>query len=125
MVGILELMLQTGVDLLPALGIDIRLGLIPNTNEILHLIYTTCVMILHLLINRATALETIGPGHTVEPQQITLRTGVDVIVDRAVRLAILGCGVRTGMCAVETNAVRIGLVIVNRTPLDGGMGLIL
>ena len=123
--GILELMLQTGINLLPALGVDIGLGLIPNTNEIFHLIHTTRVMILHLLINRATALETIGPRHTVEPQQITLRTGVDVVVDRAVRLAILRCGIGTSMGAVETDAILVGLVIVDRTPLDRGMGLIL
>lgn len=123
--GVLELMLETGVDLLPALGIDVGLGLIPNTNEILYFVHTTRVMILHLLINRASALETIGPRHTVEPQQITLWTGVDIVVDRAVRLAILGCGIGTCMGAVETDAILVGLVIVDRTPLDRGMGLIL
>ena len=29
------------------------------------------------------------------------------------------------MGAVETDAILVGLVIVDRTPLDGGMGLIL
>ena len=48
MLGVLELMLETGVDLLPALGIDVGFGLIPNTNEILYLVHTTRVMILHL-----------------------------------------------------------------------------
>ena len=112
------MVLEAGVDLLPALVVDVGLGLVPNTDEILNLINTTVVMILHLLINSATALKTIAPWHTVEPQQITLWTGVDIVVNLTIGLAILSSGVRTSMCTVETDTVVIRLVIVNRTPLD-------
>ena len=111
-------MLEAGIDLLPALVVDVGLGLVPNADEVLNLINTAVVMILHLLNDSATALETIAPRHAVEPQQITLRTGVDVVVNLTVWLAILSCGVRTGVCAVETDRVVVGLVIVNRAPLD-------
>ena len=116
--GVLELMLETDVDLLPALGVDVGLGLVPNADEVLNLVDSTSVVILHLLVDCATTLETIAPGNAVEPQQITLGTGVDVVVYLTVWLAILSCGVRTSVCAVETDRVVIGLVIVNRAPLD-------
>ena len=118
LLGVLELMLEAGIDFLPALVVDVGLGLVPNADDILNLVDSTSVVILHLLIYCATTLETICPGNAVEPQQITLGTGVDVIVYLTVWLAILSCGVRTGMCAVETDRVVIGLVIVNRAPLD-------
>ena len=116
--GVLELMLETDVDLLPALGVDVGLGLVPNADEVLNLVDSTSVVILHLLVDCATALETIAPGHTVEPQQITLWTGVDIIVNLTIGLAILGSGVRASMRAVETDTVVVGLVIVNWAPLN-------
>ena len=116
--GVLELVLETDVDLLPALGIDVGLSLVPNADEVLNLVDSTGVVILHLLVNGAATLETICPGNTVEPQQITLLTGVDIIVNLTVGLAILGCSVRASMCAVETDAVVVGLVIVNWAPLN-------
>ena len=115
-------MLEAGIDFLPALVVDVGLGLVPNADEVLNLINTAVVMILHLLNDRAAALKTITPRHAVEPQQITLGTGVDVVVYLTVWLAILSCGVRTSVCAVETDRVVIGLVIVNRAPLDGVAG---
>ena len=118
LLGVLELVLEASIDFLPALVVDVGLGLVPNADEVLNLINTAVVMILHLLNDRAAALKTIAPRHAVEPQQITLGTGVDVVVYLTVWLAILSCGVRTGMCAVETDRVVIGLVIVNRAPLD-------
>ena len=116
--GVLQLMLETDVDLLPALGIDVGLGLVPNADEVLNLVDSTSVVILHLLVDCATTLETVCPGNAVEPQQITLWTGVDIIVNLTVGLAILGSGVRASMCSVETDAVVVGLVIVNRAPLN-------
>ena len=116
--GVLELVLEADVDLLPALGVDVGLGLVPNADEVLNLVDSTSVVILHLLIYGATTLETICPGNTVEPQQITLRTGVDIIVNLTVGLAILCCSVRASMCSVETDTVVVGLVIVNRAPLN-------
>ena len=118
MLGVLELVLEASIDFLPALVVDVGLGLVPNADAILNLINTAVVMILHLLNDRAAALKTIAPRHAVEPQQITLGTGVDVIVNLTIWLAILSCSVRTGMCAVETDRVVVGLVIVNRAPLD-------
>ena len=103
---------------MPALVVDVGLGLVPNTDEILNLINTTVVMILQLLINRATALKTISPRHAMEPQQITLWTGVDIIVNLTIGLAILGSGVRASVCTVETDTVVVGLVIVNWAPLN-------
>ena len=96
-------MLEAGIDFLPALVVDVGLGLVPNADEVLNLINTAIVMILHLLNDRAAALETIAPRHAVEPQQITLGTGVDVVVYLTVWLALLCCCVRAGMWAVETD----------------------
>ena len=103
---------------MPALGIDVGLGLVPNADEVLDLFNSAGVAIIHLLIDCATALKTIGPRNTVEPQEITLGAGADIIINCAVRLAILSSGVRTSMCTVETDTVVIRLVIVNRTPLN-------
>ena len=60
----------------------------------------------------------------MEPQQVALWTGVDVVVQCAVRLSILCCGIRTGMSAVETNAVVVGLMVVNRAPLQGNVCIV-
>ena len=117
MLGVVELMLQTGINFLPALVIDERLGLIPDTNEVLHLFDSTVIVECHFLKDGATALETVGPRYTVEPEEITLRTGVDVIVELTIGLAILGSGVRAGMCAVEADRVLVGLMIVHGAPL--------
>ena len=122
MLGIFQLVLQAGISLLPALFVDIRLGFVPDADEILHLLHTTTITVLHLLIDGTAALQTIGPGHAMEPQQVALRTGVDIVVERTLGLAILGRGIRTRMGTVETDRVVVGLVIVNRAPLDGIAG---
>ena len=120
--GIFQLVLQTGIGLLPTLLIDEGFGLVPDTDEILHLIHTTTIAVLHLLIDCAATLQAIGPRHTMEPQQITLRTGVDVVVERTIGLTVLGCGIGTSVGAVETDRVVVSLVVINRTPLDGITG---
>ena len=117
MLGVVELMLKSSVNFLPALVVDEGLGLIPDTNEVLHFLHTTVIVECHFLKDGATTLKTIGPGHAVEPEEITLRTGVDVIVELTIGLAILGSGVRAGMCAVETDRVLVGLMIVHGAPL--------
>ena len=117
MLGVVELMLQTGINFLPALVIDEGLGLIPDEDEILHFLHTTVIVECHFLKDGATTLKTVGPRYTVEPEEITLRTGVDVIVELTIGLAILGSGVRAGMCAVEADRVLVGLVIVHGAPL--------
>ena len=81
LLGILQLVLQTGISLLPALLIDKGLGLVPDTDEILHFLHTTTIAVLHLLINGTTTLHTIVPGYAMEPQQVTLRTSIDIVVD--------------------------------------------
>ena len=91
--GIIQLMLQSCVNLLPSLFVDVGLGLVPCLDKVLNLVYTTCVVEVHLLKHSASALHTIAPWHTMEPQQISLRACVDVIIHLAVWLAILGCSV--------------------------------
>ena len=122
--GIFELMLQAGVNFLPALLVDAGLGLVPDTDKVLNLFYTTCVAVVHFLKYGATAFQSVAPWHSVEPQQVAFRTGVDVVVQCAVRLSILCCGIRTCMCAVETNAVVVGLMVVNRAPLQGNVCIV-
>ena len=124
LLGVFELMLQAGINLLPALFIDLGLGFVPDADEVFYLLDTTIVVILHLFEYSTSALHAISPGYAMEPQQITLRTGIDVVVERAIRLWILRGGIRTRMGAVETNTVVVGFVIIDGAPLQGQMGVI-
>ncbi len=117
--GVVELVLQTRIDFLPALIVDLGLGLTPDADEILNLFHATGVAVLHLFVDGAAALEAIGPGHMVEPEQVALGTGADIVVERTVGLAILGGGVGTGVGAVETDAETIGLMVIDGAPLEG------
>ena len=74
-------MLHTLVYLLPALFVDGGLGLLPDTAEILHFLYATIIAERHLFVDGPAALGTIGPGHMMEPEQIALGAGVDVVVE--------------------------------------------
>ena len=89
LLGVFELMLQAGINLLPALFIDLGLGFVPDADEVFYLLDTTIVVILHLFEYSTSALHAISPGYAMEPQQITLRTGIDVVVERAIGLWIL------------------------------------
>ena len=104
---------------MPALFVDAGFHLLPDSHEVLYFFHTTSVAVVHLFEDCAATLKSVGPGNAVEPQQVSLRTAVDVIVDRAIGFTILCRGVRTCVCTVETNAVLVGLVVVDRTPLDG------
>ena len=117
--GVVELVLQSRIDFLPALIVDQGLGLAPDADEILDLFHATGVAVLHLLVDGAAALEAIGPGHMVEPEQVALGAGADIVVERTVGLAILGGGIGTGVGAVETNAEAIGLMVIDGAPLEG------
>jgi hypothetical protein len=74
------------VNLLPALLVDVRTSVLPDADEVFHLVDTTIVAILHLLPEGATTQGAVVPGQVMEPEQITLRTGGRAIVEGAVGL---------------------------------------
>ena len=121
--GIVKLLVELGVDLAPTLIVDDGLGLLPDADEILYLSDTMGIAVLQFLPKRASAVEPARPGHVVKPEQEAFRAGIHVVVERAVRLAILCRGVAAQAAAVEADAVLVGLVVVDGTPLDGIAGL--
>ena len=52
----MELMLESGINFLPALVIDIGLCLVPYADKVFNLVDTSGIMILHLFDNGATTL---------------------------------------------------------------------
>ncbi len=76
-------------------------------------------MVLHLFIDGAAALHTVGPGHVVEPEQIAFRTAADIVVHRTIGLTVLGGGVGPHVGAVEADAERVSLMVIDGAPLNG------
>ena len=93
MVGVFQLMVQTVLDFLPALFVDLGFEILPDGDEVLYLFDATSVAVVHFFEDRAATLETICPGYAVEPEKVALRACVDVIVDGAIGFAILCSGV--------------------------------
>ena len=116
-------MLKPLLNLLPPLFINQRLGILPNADEILHFTDTTVITVCHFLKDSLAALQTVTPRHTVEPQQITLRTSVDIVIHATVRLTIQCRSIRTRMRTVKTDTIFIRLVIICRTPLQRHIGI--
>jgi hypothetical protein len=79
--GIFRLVSHAFVYLLPTLFVDGRLGLLPDATEVFNFFYTTGISLLQLFPKGIATLETIVPRHMVEPQQVALRAGVDVVVE--------------------------------------------
>ena len=115
-------MLQAGIDFLPTLLVDLGLDFVPDADEVFYLFHTSVVTVLHLFIDGATTLHAVAPRHMMEPEQIALRTGVDVVVERAVGFTILERGVGACMGAIETYAQAVGLVVIHRAPLKWIVG---
>ena len=117
-------MLHAGIHFLPALLVDGGLGLLPDADEILNLADTALIVVLHLFIDSAAALHTVGPGYVVEPEQIAFRTAADIVVHRTIGLTVLGGGVgphvgAAHVGAVEADAERVGLMVIDGAPLNG------
>ena len=112
-------MLHAGIHFLPALLVDGGLGLLPDADEILNLADTALIVVLHLFIDSAAALHTVSPGHVVEPEQIAFRTAADIVVHRTIGLTVLGGGVGPHVGAVEADAKRVGLMVIDGAPLNG------
>ena len=122
--GIVEMLLQAFVHLTIALFIHHRLQLMPCLNECLHLLHSAVVMILHLLPKGAAALHAIVPCHVVEPQQILIGTGGEVVILSAEGLAILADGIGALGRAVETYARTVCLMVIHGLPFLGEVGLV-
>ena len=87
--GILQLVLQAVVDLLPALFVDGGSCLLPDVGEVLDLLHASGIAELKFFPKGIAALQAVGPGRVVEPEQVAFRAGVDIVVYRAVWLAVL------------------------------------
>ena len=59
----------------------------------------------------------------MEPEEIFLRAGLDVVVLAAIRLRILTYGICSLGCTVETDTLGISLVIIHRAPFQRIFGL--
>ena len=119
--SVLQLVLHALIDLLPALFVDGWLGLLPDVNEVFNFFYTTGIAQLQFFPKGVATLEAIVPGYMMEPQQVALRAGVDIVVNRTEWLSILRSGVRTSMGTIETNANGVSPMVVNGAPFDGVM----
>ena len=91
---IVELCTEELVDLLPLRLVDIVAHgrRLPQHTVRGHAVHAGVVVIAQTLPQRAAIGEPVVSGHVMEPQQILLRAGLHVLIERTVRFAILSGG---------------------------------
>ena len=100
-----------------ALGIDVGLHGVPDSEEMACLADTVIVLVAEFVPESAAALHLEVPRHVVEPCQQVFRTGVDIVVETAELVGILFDIGGTLQRAVESQSDAVGLVIVRRGPV--------
>ena len=116
--GIDELGGESVVHLLPTLGVDVRLGLLPDGNEVYHFVDPALVAVLHLFHECAPTLHLVRPGHVVKPEEVLLGASGQLVVLGAIRLGVLQGGTTSTRGTVETYTLLVGLVILDGTPFE-------
>ena len=90
--GIDQLRGEFVIYLLPALGINERLDLLPCADKIYNLIHTSLLAVFHFRYECTAAFHRVVPWQMVEPQQILLGACGGVVIQCAVGLWILQRG---------------------------------
>src|SRR6478735_5125865 len=102
------------------LGVDVVLERLPGALQRADLAHALLVAEAELVPERAAGLHLMIPRHMVEPEQQVLRAGIEVAPELLPLGRILGEGVGAGGGAIEAEALGVGFVIVDGSPVGAG-----
>ena len=116
---IFQLSLQERADLLPSFCIHVRAHLLPGMLITFHSLYTFIIMTLERLPYGNALVRTISPRYAMKPQQVGIGTTVQTVIQAAIWFCVLAHGIGAVGTAVETDAVFIGIMIIDGAPFTG------